>query len=111
VIDQEAPHDLSRQRHEVSPGTGFRRTLCENLNVDLVDQGRGLQGVIGAFPAQMVSSHAAKVGIQQIEETALGGSVAFLDTLQKFRYFSWSCYHIVSETIPIRRDLDNGPEF
>lgn len=52
--------------------------IAEEAEVGFVDQRSGLQGVIGALGLHVVSSEAAQVGVEEMEELLAGfGAIGF----------------------------------
>jgi hypothetical protein len=45
------------------------RSLIDQPQIRLIDEGGGLQGVIRPFPAQMVPGHAAQLLVHEGQET------------------------------------------
>src|SRR6185503_733431 len=93
VIHQETAHDLGGQSDEVGPAASLGRGLPEDLNVDFVDQSRGLEGVIGPLPPQLVGGQPPKVAVEQVEQPALCGSIPLENSLQQLRHLSWNRDH------------------
>jgi len=65
VVDEYAPHELRGNGKKLRPILPFRVALARQLDVGLVNQGCGLQGVPGTFLAQALGGHTPKFFIDE----------------------------------------------
>jgi len=79
----------------MSARASFGRSLAEDLHIYFVDQGCGLEGVIGTLPPQLIGGHPAKVCIQDCEQALFRGTVAILNPPKQLRYFTRICDHLL----------------
>uniref|UniRef100_E6PXF8 Uncharacterized protein n=1 Tax=mine drainage metagenome TaxID=410659 RepID=E6PXF8_9ZZZZ len=80
MINQDATHELCGDGVEVSAVSKGRFALLYKLQVDLVDQSGGLEGVIGAFLAHVLVGTAMEFCVNQRHEAFNDGFVAARQT-------------------------------
>jgi hypothetical protein len=76
VVDQDSPHDLSRDGEEVRPALPLDLAGAGESQVGLVYQGSRLQGVVGAFFCEKAFGGAAQFAVYQAQDAALRVGVA-----------------------------------
>ncbi len=75
VVDDDVTHRFRRDAEEVLPANGLARQVFQ-LQIGLIDHGRGLQrGVAMEFPELMVRE-AAQLTIQELDGPVIGIAVA-----------------------------------
>ncbi len=65
VIHEDLPHGAGRHTEEVSAVLPLDALLVDELEVRLVDQGRGLKGVAGALPPHLRRCSPAKLAVDE----------------------------------------------
>lgn len=68
VIDKDPAHELSGDTKEVGAALPVDTGLVDQLHVGFVDEGGGLQGVVGPFAAHVVRRNSAKFGVDDREQ-------------------------------------------
>jgi hypothetical protein len=69
MVHQHLTHGPGRNAQEVGTVPGRQPCGCRQLHVRLVHQGRGVQGVIEAFPTELTPCDVLEVGVYQGDET------------------------------------------
>ena len=68
VIDEDPAHDLRRDTEEMRAILPIDLTLVDEPDVHLMDESRGLQGVIGPFVPELAHRHAAELRIDERQQ-------------------------------------------
>jgi hypothetical protein len=68
VIDENVPHHLRSDAEKVRPVFPLGRLFARQAQVCFVNQGAALEGVIGAFVAQVVTGDAAQLTVNERNE-------------------------------------------
>lgn len=68
VVDQQAAHDVGSYSKEVSLPLPVSASLVHQLEIGLVDQGRGLKGVAGSLSIQIPLGKAAQLVVDHREQ-------------------------------------------
>jgi hypothetical protein len=76
MIDQDAPHHLTRDSEELPAVLPHDLPLIDQPQICLVHEGRRLQRVPAAFAAQLPSRPPAQVLIHDRHELVAGGGIA-----------------------------------
>lgn len=85
MIDEHLSHDARCDREEVFAILELRRAVAGETHPGLVGQGRGLEGVIAPFPAQMSPGNPPQLVVDLDRETAVRAIVATLPAIEQPR--------------------------
>src|SRR6266566_9160514 len=68
MVNHDAPHQLRGCRDKVAPALPDRLRIIDEPQVGFVENGGGLQGVAGAFPAHVMVRESVQFGLHQREQ-------------------------------------------
>ena len=88
VIDQDPAHDLRRHAEKVRPILPIDLPLVDEPEVHLVDQGRGLQGVVGPLAPKLARRHATELRVDQRQQLIERSLVAATPIAEQRRDFA-----------------------
>jgi len=77
VVDQDAAHDLRRDREEVRAIRPVHILLINHADVGLIYQGSGLKRVAFSLPAHVTTGEAVELVVDQRIQLVQGGLVPF----------------------------------
>jgi hypothetical protein len=81
VLDENPPHGLGRCGEEVP--SAIKLLIAHQAQIGLVDQGRGVKRVAGAFVGHMPGREPAKLVVDQRQQLRRGARVAVLDSAEE----------------------------
>jgi hypothetical protein len=76
VIDEDAAHQVRGDREELGAVLPLDPPLIDELQVGLVDEGGGRQGVIGPLPLQVAAGQPSQLRVDGVEQDAARALVA-----------------------------------
>src|SRR6266487_6041163 len=68
MVNHDAPHQLRGGRDKVAPTLPDRLRIIDQPQIGFVENGGGLQGVAGAFPAHIIMCEPVQFGLYQREQ-------------------------------------------
>src|SRR6266487_3427935 len=68
MVNHDAPHQLRGGRDKVAPTLPDRLRIIDRPQIGFVENGGGLQGVAGAFPAHVMVRESVQFGLHQREQ-------------------------------------------
>jgi hypothetical protein len=76
VVDEDAAHGLGRDAEEVRAVLPLHLALVDELEVRLVDEGGGLEGVVGALAPQVARGELMQFAVDEREQVLQRVAVA-----------------------------------
>ena len=76
VIDEDPAHDLRRDTKEMRAILPIDQALVDESDVGLMDQGRRLQGVVGALAPKLARGHPAELRVDEWQQLGERSPVA-----------------------------------
>lgn len=95
VVDQDAAHDVGGDGDEVLAVVPLG-VFAGEAEVGFVDEGGGLEGVVGALAAHVGGGEAMEFGVDEGKEFLSGVGVAFGHLVEEQRDFAWVRVHGVT---------------
>jgi hypothetical protein len=86
VVDENPTNDPRRYAEEVRPVLPINVPLFDEPQIRLVNEGRGLQSVPGAFFTELTRGNSAQLGVDQRQQAVEGTSIAAAPVVQELRY-------------------------
>jgi hypothetical protein len=87
VVDEDLTHDVGSEADEVGAAVPVD-VFAGEAEVGFVDEGGGLESVVGALAAHVGLGEAVELGVDEREEALGGGGVAVVHSLEELSYFS-----------------------
>jgi hypothetical protein len=88
VVDEDLAHDMSSESDEVGAAVPVN-VLAGEAEVGLVDEGSGLEGVVGALAPHISLGEAMQLRVDERKQTAGGGVVAVVHGFKELCDLAW----------------------
>jgi hypothetical protein len=85
VVDENLPHGSGGDRQEVGSIYRVHPAAARKLDVGLVDEGRGVEGVIGPLASQLPTGHRAQLLVDDRQQPVQCVPLATANRLEKLR--------------------------
>ena len=86
VVDEDLPHGSGGDRQEVGAVHRVHPAAARQLDVGLVDEGRGVEGVVGSLASQLPAGHGAQLVVDDRQQPVQRVSLAAANRLEKPRH-------------------------
>src|SRR5688572_15879589 len=88
VVNQDAAHHLRSHAEEMCAVLPGHLSLINQTQVSLMDQGRGLQCVIGAFASEIITCQTAEFAIDEWNKSSTAFCLPLVSSIRSWVMFS-----------------------